>query len=58
MFKKERHKPLLQPYWCKYVGSPAGRSNRVPHMKSYTRFICVLLHHIPPKIMQKKKTHH
>jgi hypothetical protein len=24
--------------WCKAEGSPAGRGDRVPHMKSYTRY--------------------
>ena len=38
VFKKEKNRPLLQPYWCKYDGTPAGRRDRMPHMKSYTRF--------------------
>ena len=24
--------------WCKVEGSPAGRGDRVPHMKSYARY--------------------
>ena len=37
---KGASRPLLQPFWCRFDGSPAGRQDRMPHIKSYTRFRC------------------
>lgn len=44
---KGMNTPLLQPFWCRFDGSPAtaGRQTAMPHIKTYLRHSCAQLSH-------------